>query len=69
MGLTSITAWIFGGAAALTVILGAIAEKRIEDEEHGRVVRFRQRVETAYQRQIIRHRTPYAEIGWRPAHR
>ena len=56
---------IFGAACALTIIIGAIAEKRIEDEEHGRVVRFRQRVNTCYQRMIIRHRSPSVEIGYK----
>ena len=60
---------IFLAAAAIVIIIGAIGEHRLDDENWGKKKRFRQRVNICYQRMIIRHRTPYAEIGWMPARR
>ena len=57
--------WITLGAMAIIIGIGAIAEKHVEDIEWGKKKRFRQQVQICIQRQIIRHRTPYAEIGWR----
>lgn len=64
--MLSLNTAIFAGAALLILIIGGIAERHIEDESWQRKKRFRQQVRTCYQRQIIRHRTPYAEIGWSP---
>lgn len=57
---------IFGVAALLILIIGGIAEHRIEDESWGRKKRFRQQVEEAYTRSRVRLRAQYAQIGWRP---
>lgn len=56
---------IFAAAAIVTVAAGIIAEKHIEDEAWGKKKRFRQSVEMNYRKLLIRHRTPYAEIGFR----
>ena len=54
---------IFIAAAAAIVITGQVYEKRLDDENWGKCKRFRQEVEKAYRRLLIRHRTPYCEIG------
>lgn len=56
---------IFAAAAVVTVAAGIIAEKHIENEDWGKKKRFHQEVRIAYNRLLIRHRTPYAEIGFR----
>lgn len=55
---------IFLAAAAIIILIGWIAERHIEDESWQRKKRFRQEVQECYQRQIIRHRAPYCQIGY-----
>lgn len=54
---------IFITLAAILIIAEQIHEKHIEDDSWGKIQRHKQQVAYCYCRLMIRHRTPYAEIG------
>lgn len=56
---------IFLGAAAVTVIIGGIAEHHIVNDSWGKAKLVKQEVKMSDARYMIRHRGCYQEIGCR----
>ncbi|MBR4457614.1 MAG: hypothetical protein IKS31_01510 [Clostridia bacterium] len=54
---------IFIAAAVGIIVIGQVYEHRLEDETWGKVKRWKQEVARCYRKLLIRHRSPYCEIG------